>query len=103
MVNINEYNKYPDNMQEINPYDIRMLDDFFTYCLDKTESRQAYKGSLNGPHETLKIAWVDKDNNLGYAIGRNFDNKIHYYRIGSDDDWRKRSNAFCAMFAGDNS
>lgn len=55
-----EYNSYPADMQEIT-MESDAWNDFFTYCKEDYESRQAYKNNLYEHHEDLRIAWVRKE------------------------------------------
>ena len=100
---MSEYNQYPKDMIEINPCNLDELFDLFVYCWESTESRQAYKGSdFTGNHEKLRIIWIKKEFNLGYAIGMKLGN-VKYYKIGSDENWHKFSLVFSAQFTRDNS
>lgn len=102
-MSMSEYNQYPKDIIEINPCNLDELFDLFVYCWESTESRQAYKqNNLYDNCEHLRIIWIKKDINLGYAIGKKLDT-IKYYKIGSDEDWRKYSMILCSQFVGDNS
>lgn len=94
-----EYNSYPDDMRDM---DSDAWNDFFTYCVEEHESRQAYKESIFELHEDLRISWVKKDKNLGFCIGRK-NNATRFYRIGSDKAWEEFKSEFAANFAHDNS
>ena len=39
-----EYNSFPEDMEEMTP---ESWQDFFTYCIEGIESRQAYKESFH--------------------------------------------------------
>lgn len=60
-----EYNSYPEDMQEITAFTDEW-NDFFTYCKEDYESRQAYKNNLHEHHEDLRIAWVRKESRFLY-------------------------------------
>lgn len=98
---LSEYNSYPEDMQEIEK-ESDAWNDFFTYCKESYESRQAYRNSIYEHHEDLRIAWIKKEKNLGFCIGRKRD-EIKFYRIGADDAWNMFKNGFAAQFAHDNS
>ena len=63
-----KYNSYPEYMQEMTT---ESWNDFFTYCIERVESRQAYKSSFHEMHETLRIFWIKEDRGLGICIGQN--------------------------------
>jgi len=79
-------NKYPKDMVEIDMRSEYDWQDFFTYTHECEESRQAYVNDyISTVYEDLRIFWVNKEKNLGYAIGRKCG--IHYYKIGKKLDW----------------
>lgn len=100
---LNDYNKYPDHMQEMTE---ESWNDFFTYSITEIESRQAYKSSIYEQHEDLRIFWVNKAKGLGMCIGRRYENHkpiITHYRVGAAEIWKTFKNGFAAQFKGDNS
>lgn len=101
MMGFSEYNSYPEDMQEIKQ-DSEKWNDFFTYCKEGYECRQAYKHTLHEQHEDLRIAWVKKERNLGFCIGRKQE-VVKFYRIGADKEWERFKCGFAARFAHDNS
>lgn len=96
-----EYNSYPADMQEITR-ESDAWNDFFTYCKEDYESRQAYKNNLYEHHEDLRIAWVRKEKNIGFCIGRK-QGILKFYKIGTEKDWDAFKHGFAAQFAHDNS
>lgn len=95
-----EYNSFPKDMQEI--CEIATWSDFFCFCIEKYESRNAYKNDLREMSEKLRIAWIKKEQNLGFCIGMKGE-FVKFYRIGTDEAWRKFKCGFAAQFRGDNS
>ncbi len=98
-----KYNSYPEYMQEMTE---EYWNDFFTYCIERIESRQAYKSSIYEMHEDLRIFWIKEDKELGICIGRKYENNkqaIKYYRVGRQEDWDIFKHGFAAQFARDNS
>jgi hypothetical protein len=78
--------------------------DYFVFCHEGYESRQAYKdGNFHSLHENLRITWIRKELNLGYCIGTKDYKNIKFYRIGSTEDWNKFKGIFSSQFRGDNS
>ena len=78
--------------------------DFFTYCIERVESRQAYKSSIYEMHEDLRIFWIKEDRGLGICIGRTYEKHkqiIKYYRVGKQEDWDTFKRGFAATFARD--
>lgn len=98
-IRMTEYNSFPENMQEMTE---SAWNDFFTYCIAEYESRQAYKNNLHEQHEDLRIAWVRKEQNLGFCIGRK-SGEVKFYQIGSDEQWMTFKRGFAAQFSRDNS
>lgn len=47
-----EYNSFPEDMEEMTP---ESWQDFFTYCIEGIESRQAYKESFHEMGTALRI------------------------------------------------
>lgn len=98
-----DYNSYPDNIQEMTE---ESWNDFFTYCIEGIESRQAYKNSIYEQHEDLRILWIKKEKGLGICIGRKHEGEkqiIKHYRVGTDEAWKTFKNGFASQFARDNS
>lgn len=52
-----EYNSFPEDMEEMTP---ESWQDFFTYCIEGIESRQAYKESFHEMGTALRILWIRK-------------------------------------------
>lgn len=98
---LSEYNSFPKDMREMTQ-DSEAWNDFFTYCKEEFESRQAYKESLYEHHEDLRIAWVKKERNIGFCIGRKT-GVVKFYKIGADKDWEIFKRGFAAQFSHDNS
>lgn len=98
-----EYNSYPKDIRKIDFYSPEENMDFFTYCWESEESRQAYiKDTITEVHEKLKIIWIKKSLNLGYAFGLKHD-RINYYKIGTPKNWESFKTSFASQFYGDNS
>ena len=96
-----KYNSYPEYMQEMTT---ESWNDFFTYCIERVESRQAYKSSFHEMHETLRIFWIKEDRGLGVCIGRTYEKHkqiIKYYRVGKQEDWDTFKRGFAETFARD--
>lgn len=92
------YNTYPNDMNPIRNKVI-FWSDFFTFCVESYESRQAFH-DLSGPHEDLRIAWIKKELGLGFCIGRK-NNQVSFYKLGSEENWKKFKTNFSAQFVGD--
>lgn len=102
-MSFSKYNSFPEYMQEMTR---ESWDDFFTYCIERVESRQAYKNSIYEMYEDLRIFWIKEDRGLGICIGRKYENHepvIKHYRVGKQEDWDKFKQGFAATFARDNS
>ena len=100
---LSKYNSYPEFMEEMTE---ESWNDFFTYCIERVESRQAYKSSIYEMHEDLRIFWIKEDRGLGICIGRTYENHnqiIRYYKLGKQEDWNVFKRGFGAMFEKDNS
>lgn len=98
-----KYNSYPDHMQEMTE---QSWNDFFTFCIEGIESRQAFKNSIYELHEDLRIFWIKEERGLGICIGRKYENNrqiIKHYRIGKQEDWDVFKQGFAAANARDNS
>ena len=50
----------------------------------------------------MRIAWVRKDKNLGFCIGRK-QGILKFYKIGTEKDWDAFKHGFAAQFTHDNS
>ena len=95
---LSEYNSYPKDMQEMTK---KAWDDFFTYCFEEYEFRQAYRRDpMKEMHEKLRIAWINKERNIGFCIGQK-EEEVKFYRIGSNEEWDKFKRGFAAQFAHD--
>ena len=88
-----EYNSFPEDMEEMTP---ESWQDFFTYCIEGIESRQAYKESFHEMGTALRILWIRKENNPNSP-------EIKFFRVGKQEEWDKLKCAMAAMFAHDNS
>ena len=80
--------------------------DFFTYCIEGIESRQAIRNSVTKAHTDLRIFWIRESLGLGVCISRRYESgkpKIEYYRIGKQENWDKLRDRFAALNARDNS
>lgn len=100
-----EYNRYPEAMREMATEED--WNDFFTFCIEQYESRQAYPDeNIYQMHEDLRIRWVDKADGLGFCTGRTYKNHkqvITHYKIGTEEAWNKLKCRMAATFARDNS
>ena len=98
-----EYNSFPEDMEEMTP---ESWQDFFTYCIEGIESRQAYKESFQEMGTALRILWIKKEKGLGMCISREYNPnspEIKFFRVGKQEEWDKLKCAMAAMFAHDNS
>ena len=101
----NTHLPHPENMREIDLYNREDIQDLFTYCWESKESRQAWENSNSefaDYHEDLRIVWIKKELNLGYAFGLK-NGVVKVYKIGSKDEWSKFDRNFADAFRGDNS
>jgi hypothetical protein len=101
---MNKYNQLPEDTKIISEYN--EYQDFFTYCIENAESRQPQYNSDNHMegHFNLRIFWIKEEKGLGYGIAKDWKNeKIVFYRFGSEDNWNRFKNGFASQFAGDNS
>lgn len=98
------FNSYPENMREIDLCNREDIQALFAYCWESLESRQAWEGESTfiDYHEDLRIIWIKKELNLGYAFGLKND-VVKVYKIGSEDEWSKFKRGFASTFRGDNS
>lgn len=93
------YNTYPNDMEPILPEQSELWSDFFTFCFESLESRQAFCDLSDFP-EDLRIVWIKKELGLGFCIGRK-NNQVTFYRLGSMENWKIFKTNFCAKFVGD--
>ena len=96
-------NSFPENMQEMTE---ESWQDFFTYCIEGIESRQAFRNSIYEIYTDLRIFWIRESLGLGVCISRRYESgkpKIEFYRIGTQENWDKLKGEFAAANARDNS
>lgn len=70
--------RYPENMREIDLHNIKDIHDLLMYSWESDEIRYAW--------EYLRIIWIKKKLNLGYAFGVR-KGVVTAYKIGSEEDW----------------
>lgn len=82
-----DYNKYPDNMVEIDINKSGMWLEYFFCAHESYETRQAHPdGDIYVMYEELRITWIDKKLGIGYALGYK-DGVVKFYKIGSQVNW----------------
>lgn len=86
--NPHKNNRYPLNMKEISLTDYKKSSDLIYQVWTDTQYRQVFEHHEPLEYEDLQIIWIDESKNLGYAFGCK-NEKIKFYRIGSDSDWDK--------------
>lgn len=103
------YNTLPDHYREIDEHEFARA--FFGYVKKEAESRQfcypaeeVAKIPVGLRHATLFEFWYQGWEGMGVAMAHDFWNKkIHYYKFGAEERWKKNEAKFAAQFAGDNS
>lgn len=98
---LTEYNSRPKDMAIMTTDD---WDKFFSYCIEKEEYRQTYEKTIFDTMVPMRIYWVNREKNLGFAIAKpKYDADPEFYRIGTNEQWKQFTTGFAAQFAGDNS
>lgn len=100
---MSNYNSTPEFMTELTEYG--QILHFFTWPITNIESRQPqYTENFIDGQYNLRIFWISGTDNLGYAIMKDWKaEKIRWFRVGSNEDWKTFNMAAVAQFSHDNS
>ena len=101
-----KFNEMPQNAVEIKPEtEYEEMQDFFIYHRTE-ESRAVFYDSedIRAGLADVRIWWIKEEAGLGYALKRDWkEEKMRWYRLGTEEEWQKFKRGFAAAFRGDNS